>query len=229
MPEHVPVVVIGGGQAGLAVSWHLSAAGVAHAVLERGSGPFEAWRTERWDSFCLVTPSWTVQLPGQPYDGDPDSFLTMPQFLAFADRWVASFNPPLRTGVEVETVRPSGGGGFELETNGGPLTAAAVVVATATHQRQRIPAIAERLPSTLPQLHTSEYKRPSALPPGGAVLVIGAGQSGCQVCEDLLRAGRAVYLARPSWANSSFALPALKPLYSVPYLARQASFVLGIF
>ena len=191
------VLVIGAGQAGLSVSWHLKHAGVPHTVYDR-VGAVAAWRDQRWDSFCLVTPNWTVELPGKSYvdvGDDPDGFMDKRELLQFFDEWVASFEPPLQAPVEVLSVRPrAAGGGFEVETSRGRETAAAVVVCTATYQRQRQPAVAVTLPAALPQLHAADYKNPEQLPPG-RVLVCGAGQSGCQVCEDLLRAGRAVSLA----------------------------------
>ena len=197
-----PVIIIGAGQAGLSVSYYLTQANVEHVVLDRAAEPFAAWRSSRWDSFCLVTPNWTVQLPGPrgSYAGpSPEGFMAKPELLQFFDRWVAGFEPPLRTQVDVRRCCPGAGRlaaerGFVLETSTGPLTADVVVVATATHQQPQVPAIAAALPPALHQIHTSQYRRPAQLP-AGPVLVVGAGQSGCQCAMDLLLAGREVYVA----------------------------------
>ncbi|MFO1061133.1 MAG: NAD(P)-binding domain-containing protein [Dongiaceae bacterium] len=187
------VVVVGAGQAGLAASWFLTARGIEHVVLERGAVA-EAWRSQRWDSFCLVTPNWTITLPGATYEGpDPGGFLDRDVFVAHLERWARSFAAPIRNGVDVRRI---GGepGDFRLETSAGPLRARAVVVATATFQGPRRPAQAHGLSPRLHQLDAAGYRNPRALPPGG-VLVVGSGQSGCQIAEELCEAGRPVVLA----------------------------------
>lgn len=194
MNERIEVAVIGGGQAGLSMSWWLKRRGIGHVVLEARTRA-HAWRTQRWDSFCLVTPNWQCRLPGFPYAGaDPDGFMGREEIVAYLEAYVASFDPPLREGVRVEALRSAGaGGGFVLDTSEGPLRAAQVVVATGGHGRPRLPAAAAGLAPRIVQLHSSEYRRPDQLPPG-AVLVVGTGQSGAQIAEDLHRAGRAVHL-----------------------------------
>jgi putative flavoprotein involved in K+ transport len=191
--DHHPVVIVGGGQAGLAVSHRLAARGIAHLVLEKHRVAHE-WRERRWDSFCLVTPNWQCQLPGFPYRGpDPHGFMKKDEIVAYLEDYVRSFQPPLREGVAVTALRPRPQGGFALATSQGDCTADQVVVATGGYHQPAIPRCAERLPARLRQLHSSEYRNPQALPPG-EVLVVGTGQSGCQIAEDLHLAGRRVHL-----------------------------------
>ena len=186
------VVVIGAGQGGLATSHFLAARGIDHVVLEKGAIG-EAWRAQRWDSFCLVTPNWTITLPGAPYRGDdPDGFMLRDDFVAHLEAWARSFGCPVRPGVAVARVHGEAGA-FRLETSAGPYLARAVVVATATYQNPRRPARAAALPRRLHQLDSVGYKNPAALPPGG-VLVVGSGQTGCQIAEELNEAGRPTYL-----------------------------------
>jgi putative flavoprotein involved in K+ transport len=193
MPPEREALVIGGGQAGLAVSYHLTVADCDHVVLERDRVG-ERWRSERWDSFTLVTPNWMNRLPGFPYRGDdPDGFLTREQVVTYLEDYVAHFDPPLRCGIEATAVRRDGSG-FTVETTAGPYEAANVVVATGTFQRPRVPEFNAAVPSTVRQLHSSRYQSPDHLPPG-AVLVVGSGQSGAQIAQELHEAGRDVYLS----------------------------------
>jgi len=195
MTEQVPVVVIGGGQAGLAISWHLVRDGIEHVVLERETAT-HTWSSQRWDSFCLVTPNWQCRLPGYHYRGpDPDGFMVKAEILGWLAGYVASFGPPLREHTAVTSVRPSeGASGFDILTTGGAIHADQVVVATGGYHSPAVPRFAERLPSTVTQVHSSSYRGPDQLPPG-AVLVVGTGQSGAQIAEDLHLAGRQVHLA----------------------------------
>jgi len=195
-PEHLDghheVVVVGAGQAGLAVSRCLRDQGVEHVVLERHRVG-HAWREERWDAFCLVTPNWQCRLPGHPYPGgDPDGFMVKEEILGYLDRYVESSAPPLHEGVRVGEVAAEGDG-FRVSTSHGTLNADRVVLAVGGYHRPSLPAIAGRLPSRVTQLHSSTYKNPSSLPDGG-VLVVGSGQSGAQIAEDLLLGGRDVHL-----------------------------------
>jgi putative flavoprotein involved in K+ transport len=185
-------VVIGGGQAGLALSRELTGAGHAHVVLERGRIG-ERWRSERWDSLALLTPNWLNVLPGAQMPGDPDGFITGAEFVSELERYARSFGAPVRTGTSVLHVRRCGEG-FEVETDHGLLLADNVVVATGHCDRPLIPAAADSAPSHLLQVHASAYRSPGELPPGG-VIVVGAGPSGQQIALELRRAGRDVLLA----------------------------------
>src|SRR6056297_2094924 len=194
MPETVDTVVIGAGQAGLCASYELRRRGRDHLVLEKGRVA-ERWRSQRWDSFTLVTPNWTLRLPDHPYDRDPDGFLPRDAVVRYLESFAEDVDPPLRTGVEVRRVGAGRGGSrFRLDTSDGPLEADQVVVAVGTFQRPRIPAGVDRLPDTIRQVPAADYRLPEALPEG-AVLVVGSGQSGTQIARELNDAGRRVYLS----------------------------------
>lgn len=193
MTEHRDVVVIGAGQAGLATSYYLTEAGCDHVVLERDRVG-ERWRNERWDSFTLVTPNVMSRLPDFPYEGDdPDGFLTRDEVVEYLEAFVDRFDPPLKTGVEVLAVRQSDDG-YTVETTSTTYETTNVVVATGPFQRPRIPAFGTAFPSSVQQLHTSQYRNPDQLDPGG-VLVVGSGQSGTQIAKELHESGRDVYLS----------------------------------
>ena len=190
--EKIEAVIVGGGQAGLAASRELMRAGVEHVVLERGRIG-QTWR-DRWDTFCLVSPNWTVQLPDLPYDGnDPDGFMPRDEIVAYLERYAAAFELPVREGMDVLSIE-SGDGGFHLRTTTGDLQARALVLATGAYQRPYRPPGADTLPSDLLAIDVEDYRNASALPPG-PILVVGSGQSGCQLAEELRDAGREVVLA----------------------------------
>jgi putative flavoprotein involved in K+ transport len=193
MAERHQVVVIGAGQAGLSMSWHLTQSGIDHVVLERDSLGHD-WRDRRWDNFTLVTPNWQCDLPGFPYDrGDPHGFMTRDEVHRFVLDYAESFGPPVREGVAVTGLRQAQAGGFDIDTTTGGLHAAQVVVATGGYQKPRLPRLADRLPADVFQLHSADYRGGHQLPEGG-VLVVGSGQSGAQIAEDLHLEGRAVHL-----------------------------------
>ncbi|MFG3288976.1 MSMEG_0569 family flavin-dependent oxidoreductase [Streptomyces sp. NPDC048179] len=190
----IAAAVIGGGQAGLSVSHCLRERGVDHVVIEAHRVGHE-WRERRWDSFCLVTPNWQCRLPGHPYTGsDPDGFMVRDDIVRYLEEYVAAFRPPLVEGVSVTRLRRSARGVFEVTTTAGEFTAEQVVVATGPYHTPKLPRMAERLPAAIEQFHSSGYRNPDRLP-DGAVLVVGTGQSGCQIAEDLHLAGRQVHLA----------------------------------
>lgn len=195
MSQHYPVIVIGGGQAGLSISYYLQQAGIDHLVLEKHRIA-HSWRSKRWDSFCLVTPNWQCQLPGFNYAGDdPQGFMQRDEIVSYIEAFARSFGPPLREGVSVWKVkRQAIAAEFELATSAGEFTADHVVVAIGGYHCPRIPRLAEKLPRRIQQLHSSDYKNAQSLPEG-AVLVVGTGQSGCQIAEDLHLAGRQVHLS----------------------------------
>lgn len=191
---HLPVLIIGGGQAGLSVSWYLMQEGIEHVVLERHR-KFESWRNNRWDSFCLVTPNWQCRLPGWPYKGkDPDGFMVRQEIVDYLDGFFESFNPPLREGVDVIEVTPREGGGYRIETSIGTMTADQVVIATGGYDNPIVPPYASDLDTSILQMHSRDYRRPSQLPDGGT-LIVGTGQSGVQIMDDFHLEGRPVHLA----------------------------------
>jgi len=196
----VNVAVIGAGQAGLATSWHLKQAGVDHVVLEAGRVA-ETWRSRRWDSFCLVTPNWSVQLPGGAYEGpDPDGFMNLAELVGHFEVWAGSFHAPVVGGCQVTSL-DADGDGFLLTTPERKLRARTVVVATGGYQRAHRPSSAGQIPEGVTQRLAEEYGNPNAIPPG-AVLIVGSGQTGCQLAEELHEAGRKVFLScgRAPWA-----------------------------
>jgi putative flavoprotein involved in K+ transport len=198
--EHVEAVVIGAGQAGLSASHELSARGIEHVVLERGEIG-HTWRTRRWRSFHIVSPNSLNLLPGHEYDGpEPDAFLDTAGLLAYLEGYATSFDAPLRTSTDVREVQPAPGGGHVVRTTGGELRADHVIVATGAFGDARVPPMAANLPATIRSIHTDDYWSPEDLPPG-AVLVVGAGQSGLQIADELARAGRSVTAAigRHGW------------------------------
>jgi putative flavoprotein involved in K+ transport len=191
--EKVQTVVIGGGQAGLAVSYHLRRHGHEHVVLERGRIA-ERWRSERWDSLMFQFPNWSIELPGMPFATEqPDGFSHRDEVVRFIESYCSFVAAPIRLGVDVSALRACGSG-FELTTSHGPIRASNVVVATGPYQRARLPDCHRALPPSLPQLHAAQYRNPAALP-DGAVLVVGSGASGCQITDELVEAGRRVFLS----------------------------------
>jgi putative flavoprotein involved in K+ transport len=187
----VPVIVVGAGPAGLATSWHLASLNVDHVVLERDTVG-ATWRS-RWDSFTLVTPTWSVRLPGQhEHSGDPDGFLTRDQFVELLDSYAHEGALPVRSGVNVHSLHREGEK-YRLTTSEGDWSARAVVIAAGALREPRMPAEIE--PQTgVPLMHAVDYRSPEQLPPG-AVVVVGSGQTGTQIADELRRAGRRVFLA----------------------------------
>lgn len=197
LPDHIPVAIIGGGQAGLSMSAVLTQRGIQHVVLEKHRIA-HAWATQRWDSFCLVTPNWQCQLPGFPYAGpEPHGFMPRDEIVAYVEGFAAHIGAPVVTGASVDRLARDDKGRFLLETRAGTLAADAVVLAVGGYHRPNIPRVAERLPEAILQLHSSAYRNPAQLPEG-AVMVVGSGQSGCQIAEDLHLAGRRVHLVTGS-------------------------------
>jgi putative flavoprotein involved in K+ transport len=194
IPPHASVVIIGGGQAGLAMSYHLKQSGIDHVILEKHQIA-HSWKTKRWDAFCLVTPNWQCRLPGYPYQGsDPNGFMLRDEIVAYVENYAKHIAAPIREGVGVTRLTQNPDGGFALETSAGEMTAGAVVLAVSGYHVPNVPRMADRLDGSVTQLHSAAYRSPEQLPPG-EVIVIGSGQSGCQIAEDLHLAGRKVHLA----------------------------------
>jgi len=192
MTKKLDALVIGGGQAGLAARYELAQRGIDNILLEKDSVASK-WR-ERWDSFTLVTPNWTVKLPGATYAGpEPDGFMPRDEIVAHLDRYASTPGGDIVTGVVATEILESADGGFRVETSQGPFQARNVIVASGTFQEPKRPDVGTLAPSIL-ELHSSAYSKPENLP-DGAVLVIGSGQSGCQITEELLESGRRVYMS----------------------------------
>jgi putative flavoprotein involved in K+ transport len=194
MTTDVDTLVVGAGQAGLATSYCLTNAGVEHLVVDRQDHLGSAW-ANRWDSFCLVTPNFSLQLPGFAYYGpDPESFMPRDDVMKYIESYAASFHPPVELNTGIRRLVGTDGR-FEAQTDGGvTITARNVVLATGPYHRPKIPAAADQLPGRVQQLHSHGYRRPEQLA-DGAVLVVGTGQSGVQIAEELHEAGRDVHLA----------------------------------
>ena len=193
--EKHDTVIIGGGQAGLAMSYHLRQRGREHIILERHRIA-ERWRTERWDSLRFQLPNSFLALPGKSYAGsEPDGFVHHADVLRFVIDYAAEIAAPVRTGVDVTSLsRDETNGEYALETSNGPIQARHVVIATGPFQRPMIPDYSNAVPSSIYQTDAIHYRNPENLPPG-AVLVVGSGNSGCQIADELLRSGRRVFLA----------------------------------
>jgi putative flavoprotein involved in K+ transport len=196
------VAIIGAGQAGLALSYRLTELGRPHVILEQRR-VVESWRTRRWDSLRLIAPNWSMVLPGFAYPGDDlDGFMAKDEVVQHLVGYANSFGAPVREGSRVTMVeRPSPDKRFVLRTEDGTLQANQVVLATGALQQPKLPRDATELPATISQMVAADYRNPAELAPGG-VLVIGSGETGAQVAEELARAGREVYLSggRSWWA-----------------------------
>ncbi len=192
--SHYPVVIVGGGQAGLSASYCLKQLGIEHIIFEKRSIAY-SWQSKRWDSFCLVTPNWQCALPGYAYVGpDPHGFMPRDEIVQYVQDYAESFQANIKEGVSVERLQKSPNTAtFTVTTSIGDFSADHVVVATGGYHQPKIPSMRSSLPSAILQLHASEYKNPEALP-DQAVLVVGTGQSGCQIAEDLHLAGKQVHL-----------------------------------
>lgn len=194
IPRQIETVVIGAGQAGLVMSTFLQAAGREHVLLDRRDTLGGGWQ-DRWDEFCLVTPNWVTSLPGYPYHGpDPDGFMLRDQVVDRIRGYAAAISAPVELGTDVRRLTTRDGDGFHLDTSRGPIDAAEVIVAAGGFQAPRIPGFAADLPERITQVHSHHFRNEAALPPG-RVLVVGTGQSGVQLAEELREAGRDVILS----------------------------------
>jgi putative flavoprotein involved in K+ transport len=194
LTRSVDTVVVGAGQAGLCMSWYLTQAGREHVVLESRQRLGGGWQ-DRWDSFCLVTPNWSSSMPGFPYSGpEPDGFMLRDAIADRMARYAEAIDAPIALDTRVLRLSVRSDGRLRLETTGGEIDAERVAVATGSFHRPKVPPISAQLPKRLNQIHSHDYRRAADLPPG-AVLVVGSGQSGAQLAEELLEAGRQVYLS----------------------------------
>jgi putative flavoprotein involved in K+ transport len=194
MVRDVDVLIVGAGHAGLAMSSLLTHAGREHLVLERRETLGGGWQ-DRWDEFRLVTPNWTSSFPGWAYDGaGPDGFMSRDEIAARVARYAEVVKAPVALATDVERLTRADGGGFQATTNRGRISARQIVVATGSYHRPRIPALAKRISGRVTQLHSHEYRNEQALP-AGAVLVVGSGQTGLQLAEELSETGRRVYIS----------------------------------
>jgi len=186
-------IIIGGGQAGLAISRCLSEVGIEHVVLERGQLA-QRWRSHSWDSLHLLTPNWMTRLPGFQYDGhDPDGFMSAHELIALLERYAISSGAPVLTDTAVQSVQRSANG-FRVVTNRGIWSASSVVVATGYCDLPAVPAASRGAAPWLTQMVPAQYRRPEQLPDGG-VLVVGASSTGVQLADEIQRSGRQVTLA----------------------------------
>jgi putative flavoprotein involved in K+ transport len=204
--EHTTAVVIGAGHAGLAASHFLRERSVDHVVLERGEVA-NSWRRERWESLRLLTPNWQSRLPGQRYDGpDADGYMTVAEVTEFIERFAKVSGAPVRTGVNVTSVRTAAhgardkhGGGYTVTTSRGDIShgeihARAVVIASGACNLPMVPALREAVPAPVEQFTPFDYRDPGQLPDGG-VLVVGASATGVQLAAEISRSGRPVTLS----------------------------------
>lgn len=199
MPERIETVIIGGGQAGLSLSYFLTRAGREHIVLEKAPKAADAWRSRRWDSFTLVTPNWTFMLPGAEYDGEDEAgFMTKNEITARFEQYQRANRLPVLPSTEVTRVEPvEGRFRYRVWAGSHMFEAVNVVLASGMYQKVKIPPFASQIPPEILQIPSDAYRNPQALPPG-AVVVVGSAQSGCQIAEELHEAGRKVYLSTGS-------------------------------
>jgi putative flavoprotein involved in K+ transport len=196
LPGRIETVVVGGGQAGLTMSAFLRQTGSDHVVLEQRETLGGGWQ-DRWDTFRLVTPNWCASFEGFPYDGDdPDGYMPRAEIAARVAHYAQVVDAPVQLGTTVTRLepRPDGAAGFRLTTDRGLIDADRVVVATGGFHTARVPAAGARIAPRVTQLHSHAYRSEAALP-SGAVLVVGSGQTGAQIAEELHAAGRRVFLS----------------------------------
>jgi putative flavoprotein involved in K+ transport len=192
--DRTNTVIVGGGQAGLAISFFLKQEGREHVVLERAPAVANAWRNQRWDSFTLVTPNFQVRMPGAEYSGsDPWGFMPLAEVVKYFDDYVDRFGLPVHCRVEVRSVEKLGTQ-YMVRTSEGDYEGDNVVIATGLYQSPRIPRFSADIAPNILQIHSSRYRNPWSLP-AGSVLVVGTGQSGAQIAQELYQSGRKVYLA----------------------------------
>jgi putative flavoprotein involved in K+ transport len=196
--DHIETVIVGGGQAGLATSYYLKQYRREHIILEQAAHAANPWRSERWDSFTLVTPNWSLKMPGAEYNGAyPDGFMSRDEIVAYFDQYIERFHSPIQYNTRVISIEPMDSQSYRIHTTERTFEANNAVIATGFFQQPKIPPYAAILSPNIKQLHSSAYRNPEALP-AGAVLIVGTGQSGCQIAEELYQNSRTVFLCTGS-------------------------------
>lgn len=195
MGESVETVIIGCGHAGLSTSYFLKQAGREHIILDKASQPADAWRNQRWDSFTFVSPNWSFQIPGGEYDGpEPDGFMKRDELVSRLEMYIEKNQLPVAYDTTVSSVLPVDGKGYLVQTQEKDYHARNVVAANGWFGVGKTPPFAAKIPAAILQMHSGSYRNPQSLP-AGAVLVVGSGQSGAQIAEELYQSGRKVFLS----------------------------------
>jgi len=196
MPESIETLIVGGGQAGLAASYFLKQRGRENLILDKAARAADAWRNQRWDSFTLVTPNLSFSLPGAEYQGsDPKGYMHRDEIVRRFEDYIHEKELPIQYNVEVHSIQAENGTGrYLVQTPGRQYRAHNVIVANGWFREGKIPQFAQKIPPTILQMHSASYRNPQSLPPG-AVLVVGAAQTGAQIAEELYQSGRRVFLS----------------------------------
>jgi putative flavoprotein involved in K+ transport len=193
--KNIETIIVGGGQAGLSTSYYLTRQGQEHIVLERSGNAAGSWRDRSWDSFTLVTPNWAFRIPGADLQNtDRDDFMPRKKLIDFFENYISKFELPVKYRTPVVSVEISNPEGFIVHTNEESYRAKNVIIATGFFQKPRVPAFSKNISPHIRQLHSSEYRNPGLISEG-AVLVVGSGQSGSQIAEELYQAGKKVFLS----------------------------------
>jgi putative flavoprotein involved in K+ transport len=195
MIENINTLIIGGGQAGLSTSYYLKEQGIEHIILDKSDRIANNWRNERWDSFTLVTPNWALfRIPGSERNGEsPDGFMPREKVVKFFENYVEKFKLPVQFKTQVTSVEVVDNNGYLVQTNKETYKVKNVVVAAGLLQKPKLPSFVNNFSSDIFQIHSSKYKNPGSIPEG-AVLIVGSGQSGCQITEELYKSRRKVFL-----------------------------------
>lgn len=192
--KNIETIIVGGGQAGLVTSYHLTRDGREHIVLERSANAAGSWRDRSWDSFTLITPNWAFRIPGAELENSGrDEFMPRKKVIDFFENYISKFELPVKFSTQVKSVEAAKPEGFVIQTNEESYHAKNVIIATGFFQRPRFPRFSKNIPPHIRQLHSNEYRSPELISEG-AVLVVGSGQSGTQITEELYQAGKKVFL-----------------------------------
>ena len=193
--KKIETIIIGGGQAGLSTSYYLCQRGHEHLILERASQAGNAWRSDRWDSFTLLTPNWSIKLPGMSYSGNnPDGFMSCNELVPYFEKYIENFDLPVQYNTAVtEVTRLEPGEGWLVQTNDKTFQSKNVVMATGQFQSPKMPPYSANISESILQIHSGQYRNLKQLP-DGAILIVGSAQSGTQIAEEIYQSGRTVYL-----------------------------------